>query len=257
MNAYDYRTRLKDELELRQGRNAFYSLRAFARDLGLSPARLSEILAGKKGLSAPAAHDVAQRLELDSDESSLFVLSAEGLHGRSRTSKTSAQAKLKQALELGAHSKQKLTTIVGWSSDAILKMSQRDGFVENTEAIAKALDIPQHFASGALRFLTRLGLLKNVPREKAYIAHRAEGKRLNIDYEQILEQARKSLLAIRRREDLFEHEALLIEDQDLKRAKAVIAKCFSDLRKLESKRKNAKTYFVATQLFCLETKKGK
>jgi len=42
----DYRKILRDELETRFQRNRHYSLRAFARDLGVTPARLSDALSG-------------------------------------------------------------------------------------------------------------------------------------------------------------------------------------------------------------------
>ena len=256
MDSYDYRTTLKNEFELRRGRNAFYSLRAFARDLGLSPARLSEVLASKKGISSEAAESIASKLSLDRDEKELFRLSVDELHSRSKSGKALAKAKLKVAVDAASSLKPKLSTIVGWSTDAIYKQSQRDGFKSDPEAISRSLEIPVHWVNGAVRFLTRLGLWVNTPAEKAYIAHRALGKRLHIDYEQILEQARKSYLLQKNAADYFEHSVLLLEEKDLKRAKTLVANCFVELKKLEKKSKKAKVHFLAAQLFCLENKKG-
>jgi plasmid maintenance system antidote protein VapI len=42
------------EFDLRSSKNGSYSLRAFARDLGISPQRLSHLLSGKKGISKDA-----------------------------------------------------------------------------------------------------------------------------------------------------------------------------------------------------------
>lgn len=256
MDFYDYRTTLKKEFELRRGRNAFYSLRAFARDLGLSPARLSEVLAGKKGISSEAAESIALKLNLDRDEKELFSLSVDKLHSRSKSGKALAKAKLKAAVSAASSLKPKLSTIVGWSTDAIYKQSQREGFRSSPEAISRSLDIPIHWVDGAVRFLTRLGLWINVSAEKAYLAHRAQGKRLHIDYEQILEQARKSYLLQKSATDYFEHTALLLEENDLKRARTLVTNCFVELKKLEKRSKKAKVHFFASQLFCLENKKG-
>src|SRR2546430_13739191 len=54
----DYRRVLRKELESRCRTSPRYSLRAFARDLKISPSRLSEILSGKQGLSRAAARGI-------------------------------------------------------------------------------------------------------------------------------------------------------------------------------------------------------
>jgi AraC-like DNA-binding protein len=43
-NTSDYRALLASEMMHRKSRNSAYSLRAYARDLGISPSRLSEVL---------------------------------------------------------------------------------------------------------------------------------------------------------------------------------------------------------------------
>ncbi len=56
------RSFLRLEFERRLKRNPRYSLRAFARQIGLQPARLSYVLSGKHGLSRDAAALIASRL---------------------------------------------------------------------------------------------------------------------------------------------------------------------------------------------------
>lgn len=63
---------LRLELEKRIQRNPKYSQNAFARDLGVTSARLSEILAGKKGLSRDAAKQIGQNLEMDQTNLVMF-----------------------------------------------------------------------------------------------------------------------------------------------------------------------------------------
>ena len=78
---------LEWELKNRQRRNARYSLRAFARDLRVSPSFLSEVLAGKYQLSHAKAEDVAERLRFDEPMKSAFIAKAiahGGYHARSR-----------------------------------------------------------------------------------------------------------------------------------------------------------------------------
>jgi len=81
---FNYIDFLKHQLELRLAKNQSYSLRAFARDLGLSASRLSEVLKKKKGLSINAAFLLTEKLGLTSKEKELFFLSVEALHSRSK-----------------------------------------------------------------------------------------------------------------------------------------------------------------------------
>lgn len=66
------RSLLLAELTRRKERNGAYSLRSFARDLGLSAASVSNVLAGKQGLSVVAARKISEALGWDSLTKSCF-----------------------------------------------------------------------------------------------------------------------------------------------------------------------------------------
>lgn len=68
---------LRGELQQRLEKNSAYSLRAFARDLGLTVSHLSMTLSGQKRISAHLAEKVAQRLKLDELRSEYLILTAE------------------------------------------------------------------------------------------------------------------------------------------------------------------------------------
>lgn len=71
----DYRTQLEAQLARRREVNPRYSLRAFAKKVGLSPSKLSEVLSKKRCLSLTRATDVAGRLGLSGKERQAFLLS--------------------------------------------------------------------------------------------------------------------------------------------------------------------------------------
>jgi uncharacterized protein (TIGR02147 family) len=75
------------ELSTRIIRNPGYSLRAFARDLDVSPASLSNILAGKQSISKRLAENISESIFLPGSSKELFVLSAEYSSSRSLTSR--------------------------------------------------------------------------------------------------------------------------------------------------------------------------
>lgn len=94
MNKQSPQQLLKDALSERMGSNPRYSLRAFARDLMISPQQLSNVMNGRKGLGPKAAALVADRLGLSKSEREHFCALAQSLHGRSKVSRRLAEAKL-------------------------------------------------------------------------------------------------------------------------------------------------------------------
>src|SRR5688572_10105767 len=81
-NQNDYREVLKEYLSRRCENNPRYSLRALARDLQMSPSRLSEALNGKAGISAASARKISERLGLGNQESQYFYLLVQKEHAR-------------------------------------------------------------------------------------------------------------------------------------------------------------------------------
>src|SRR4051812_37760608 len=67
------KTFLGEELARRIGNNPRYSQRAFARQLGMSPGELSEILRGKRSLSLKSALKIARSLGLNSSETKHLI----------------------------------------------------------------------------------------------------------------------------------------------------------------------------------------
>ncbi len=60
----DLRARLRDEFRRRTDRNPRYSLRAFARTVGLHHTTVARVLDGSRGLSRPSLRRVCSRLGL-------------------------------------------------------------------------------------------------------------------------------------------------------------------------------------------------
>lgn len=95
----DYREVLKNELVQRQERNSLYSLRSFARDLGISPSRLSEIFNHKQGISLSWAKKISEKINLSTEDAELFCLLVTKEHGKSEQARSVAEEKIKQFME--------------------------------------------------------------------------------------------------------------------------------------------------------------
>lgn len=86
-----YQAALKYEFDRRQKRNPMYSLRAYARDLDLSPSHLSKVLSNKSGLSTYRAMIVAKNMGLQNKSIKWFKSLVEAQHSRNKYVKERAQ----------------------------------------------------------------------------------------------------------------------------------------------------------------------
>src|SRR5688500_13060669 len=68
-----YLSKMREGLSLKQRNNPHYSLRAYARDIGIHPATLSQIINGKRALPAKDSEKVIKKLNLGPKERSLFI----------------------------------------------------------------------------------------------------------------------------------------------------------------------------------------
>jgi uncharacterized protein (TIGR02147 family) len=161
----NYRSVLEAKFTERLARNPKYSLRAFARDLSLSSARLSEILSGKKGLSRQAAQQIARRLGMSEKEQETFCDRVDAEHCRSPLGRKAAQARLVQQ-----HSERSrdLTVdhfqlIENWYHLAILQYLKIWPDLARPQDMAQKLEISENEAKLALGRLERLDLIEKTP----------------------------------------------------------------------------------------------
>lgn len=168
-----YRDYLRRSFEDRISANPRYSLRAFARDIGLDPARLSLILSKKQGLSADIGRKIARKLSMSEQESNLFCLLIEAEHARNKVHRTIASAKARALVQNVAAplSLDTFRIISDWYHFAILELASLDDFSLEVPQIAQALDLHSEVVMTAVERLKRVGLLamrrgKLVPTEE-------------------------------------------------------------------------------------------
>jgi uncharacterized protein (TIGR02147 family) len=164
----NYRVQLKSELSRRKMHNHQYSLRTFAKTIGVSVAFLSKILKGEKDLSIQTAVRVAEKLGYNAVETAQFCQAVQ-------LSKTD-DPKLKSALmnRFGAAVDQDadyhlidlsgFQIISDWHHLAILELSScrmsRKAGPFNATYVASRLGISKDDAASALQRLVRAGLLE-------------------------------------------------------------------------------------------------
>lgn len=162
----NYRDTLRRAFADRCARNASYSLRAFARDLGMMPSRLSEVLNRRRGLSQPVAARIAKRLSLNETETRRFLALVAAEHGRSRVVRAQARDLLAAELDPSRadHQAQVLSyetfrMISDWYHQVLIELTFLKDFVSDADWIAAKLGISRIDAELAIE---RLVLLKQL-----------------------------------------------------------------------------------------------
>ncbi len=174
-----YTTILLRELESRKLSNPSYSLRAFARDLGISKSLLSDVLSKKRCVGSRAKSKILSKLSFSNDE--LKALS---------------QAELEK---FQAFSEDQFRVIADWYYFAILNLAQIPETPYNASIISRRLGISSALCAKALSRLLKLQLIKNndgiiVRTSKSiFIGENIPSQALKIHHKQNLDRAKESI----------------------------------------------------------------
>lgn len=158
----DYREFLKDELEHRTISNSKYSMRAFARDLDLSPQVVSLVLNGKKGISAEVSLKIANRLGLTVEESSYLCDLVELSNVKSNELKEVLNYRLSKYTpnrKFRTVSEENFKLISNWYHYAILELTSTADFQSDPRWISSRLGITLECTNEAIDRLCKMGLL--------------------------------------------------------------------------------------------------
>lgn len=159
-----FREFLKKELDRRVAKSPGYSLRAFARFLGIQPARLSEFLNGKAGLSVKRAHSILERIGVRGSEREHLLDSVSADFSRSKRERERARTRLLSREEeiLKADEKrlseETFQVVSEWYHFALLELMEIPGFDPNPNWMGARLGISPLEAKRALERLLRVGL---------------------------------------------------------------------------------------------------
>ncbi len=140
---------LQRELAERCANNPQYSLRGFARLLGVDHSTLSQLLRGKRRLTAGTVQAFCQRLGISSDEAERFVLFEERIGHESPDMPSDARVR-----------QEVFDTVVEWQHFAILELTRLKCFRPDSRWISRVLDISVDEVNQALALLLHLNLLR-------------------------------------------------------------------------------------------------
>ncbi|QDK36899.1 TIGR02147 family protein [Bdellovibrio sp. NC01] len=157
----NYRNFIINELERRQKKNPAYSLRAFARDLGIPCSRLSEIINRKMGLSQARAVNLAEKLSLSPSEKEYFLDLALSEHARSPVVKEMATNRVRArdavTTQMGEDT---FAVISDWYHLAIVEYLGLSTSTHSIEAISKHFGLPIDEVEKAVERLEKVKILE-------------------------------------------------------------------------------------------------
>lgn len=143
---------LNNEITRVKANNPSYSLRAFAKKVGIQPSALSEILSGKRNVTRKMAATILERLCVDPQKSQALL--------DKLTNKKSKDTVVTSDREFVQLNMDHYHIISEWYYFAILSLAETKGFSDKPQWIAKRLNITISECKTALKRLERLGLLK-------------------------------------------------------------------------------------------------
>lgn len=145
---------LAAELANRKSKNVRYSLRTFSSTVGISPGRLSELIAGKRRMTVKQAERVADRLNYN-PTSRLQLIKVVSDQAGIRETKASRGSKQK-FIAVSADSFQ---IIADWQHFAILSLMDTKSFKNDSRWIAQRLGIAKPLVEVSIERLCRVGIL--------------------------------------------------------------------------------------------------
>ena len=160
-----YITKIKDCLSIRQKANPQYSLRAFARDIGVHHGTLGQVLKGTRPLPIKVANSVVNKLKLSPKEKTLFMESL------MRKKLSIDSIKIDEHEERFMLDESFYKVLAEWEHVAILELFNLHGFEGSLEEITTRLNLSKNRAEVALNNLIICGLLIMDDEGKMNLAH--------------------------------------------------------------------------------------
>ncbi len=244
----NYHNFIKNEYEARKKNNPNFSLRAYARWLGISPAQVSQLISGKRKLSKKMAIQIADRFGLSPREKIelLEALTPELIEEKEELRSEKTKTLLQE---------DKFSLIADWPHYSILSLSETSKAKADPRWIAQRLGIDVTTARESFERLVRLGIIEM--KGKSYqqsekplttskdIASRA----IQRHHKQNLNLAQQKLECVSLKAREFSSITMAVNPQKIKQAKILINEFKRKLCSLLEEGDKKEVYTLSIQLF--------
>ncbi len=263
MSTAEYQNYLKDVLLEKRKKNRTFSLRAFAKLVGLQPSLLSDVLNGRRNITEETAVTIAQKLGLGETEATYF----QSLVRIGRAKNPAVKEVFIKQLEEQFKDRKPVhdltvdhfVVISDWHHLAILKLLDIAKFDFKPSAIAAALEIDPIEVEQALARLVRLGILEQSPHYKRvtsdFVVQSVKpNDALKKYHQQVLTKTIEAQSTQTPHERYTGTENIALSADQLKQAAEIFEECFQKVIALSEKRKpEAEVYHLGIHLIRLST----
>lgn len=253
-----YLAKIKEEFSRKQRANEHYSLRAYARDLGVHPSTLSQVLKGKRPLPIKDSLSVVKNLKLGPKDKTYFM---ESLYRR----KTSLDN-----IEIGSLDDRFMLdesyhkVLAEWEHYAVLELYELAGFQANSSEISKRLKITITRAEVVVNNLLICGLLKRNEMGELERAHSSVRTTEDVKSQALHESHKETLMmGINKLEEIevefrdFSSTTVAVDLEKLTEAKTIIREFRQKMEALLRDGQKTDVYQLAIQFFPLTDLKNK
>lgn len=266
MQFNDSRSYLKAVYSDRVSRNKSYSMRAFARAMGLAPSFLHSVLAGERRISVQKAAEISEKLKLASDAQTYFINLVEVESAHSELARDVLMQRLnaiRMRQRRRVYGKDKFSILSKWYYPAILAMSDLTDCVISVESVQKKLGLDIEQANEAIAALMQSGWLEkaedgSLRRQIPHVLLKSEvtDSTLRTFHAQLLQMAVMSHLFIPPAERITRSETLAINVDQLDKVRKLTENFIESLIEVAQEGDNRTAVFHLNLNFFNLLKKG-
>lgn len=250
LNAQSATEFIQDELLRRTRANRNYSLRAYARDLGLSPGELSEIINGKRKVSLKNAAKISEILGLSPDEERYLYQLV-----NSKTTPARSPQSQSEVLTLDL-----FRVVSDWYCFAILNLADTREFSWDPSSISKRLGISVIEVRDALKRLERVGLIEaskseyKIAKDFVFTSEGVPSEAVRQYHKSMLEKAKTAIDSQPVNERYFSGVGLSIDASKLKSLHRDLGLFLQQMAKKYGDQKGSEVYQLELSFFRITEK---
>lgn len=255
---------LRERLAEIQLRKPHFSMRAFARQLGVAAPVLTEILNGRRNVTYKTAAHLLERLVIEPSRSKLLLEKFAQRKPRATPRIEAAGEATTPAPEITVLSTDQFNVVADWHYFAILSLAETVGFKSDAGWIARRLGIPKGEALRAVETLVRLGLLERGPRGRLHATGKTFSTTTDIpsapirqNHAQALELARTALYEIPMELTEFGASVVAADPKTLPEVRQRLRKMRREIADLLGKGEKREVYRLSVQLIPLSKEGSK
>lgn len=255
-NVMDYHVVvLLKEFQARKAKSSLYSMRAFARDIGVHPSSLSQILKSNRKIPHETAVKIVKKLKLSPSVALDFL---ESNKGRGLLDKV----ELSEVDERFLLDEDMFTVISEYEHYVVLTLLDIVGFQGSAEEVSEKMEISVTRANEVIENLIAAGLVKKVGDrlEKVYSNVRTStdvfSKALQASHLEALEMAKSKILTVPLSLRDFTEVTITVSQEMLPELKEAIREFRHKAQSIVSKGNQTDVYKLAIQLYPMTKIKG-